>query len=88
MEIYEFGNPDAHIVLIEPIHTVEGMEHEAGIIEELAGPDFFLQAVRVDWFNDLSPWKAPGFPADKAGCFFGGDFAADAVRDAEGIRRR
>ena len=59
MEIYEFGNPDAHIVLIEPIHTVEGMEHEAGIIEELAGPDFFLQAVRVDWFNDLSPWKAP-----------------------------
>ena len=59
METYEFGNPDAHIVLIEPIHTVEGMEHEAGIIEELAGPDFFLQAVRVDWFNDLSPWKAP-----------------------------
>jgi len=59
MQIYEFGNPDAHIVLIEPIHTVEGMEHEAGIIKELAGPDFFLQAVRVDWFRDLSPWKAP-----------------------------
>ncbi len=59
MQTYEFGNPDAHIVLIEPIHTVEGMEHEADIIKELAGPDFFLQAVRVDWFNDLSPWKAP-----------------------------
>ena len=59
MEIYEFGNPDAHIVLIEPIHTIEGMEHEADIIKELAGPDFFLQAVRVDWFNDLSPWNAP-----------------------------
>ena len=59
MQTYEFGNPDAHIVLIEPIHTVEGMEHEADLIRELAGPDFFLQAVQVDWFNDLSPWKAP-----------------------------
>ena len=59
MQTYEFGNPDAHIVLIEPIHTVEGMEHEADIIRDLAGPDFFLQAIRVDWFNDLSPWTAP-----------------------------
>ena len=53
MRMYEFGNPDAHIVLIEPIHTVEGMEHEADLIRELAGPDFFLQAIQVDWFNDL-----------------------------------
>ncbi len=59
MQTHEFGNPEARIVLIEPIHTVEGMEHEAGLIKELAGPDFFLQAVRVDWFNDLSPWEAP-----------------------------
>ncbi len=59
MQTYEFGNPDAPVVLIEPIHTVEGMEHEADIIRELAGSDFFLQAVRVDWFHDLSPWKAP-----------------------------
>ena len=59
MQIYEFGNPDARVVLIEPIHTVEGMEHEAAVIRELAGIDFFLQAVKVDWFNDLSPWKAP-----------------------------
>jgi len=59
MKTYEFGNPDAHVVLIEPIHTAEGMEHEADIIKELAGPGFFLQAVQVDWFNDLSPWNAP-----------------------------
>ena len=59
MQTYEFGNPDAHIVLIEPIHTPEGMEHESDLIKELAGSDFFLRAVRVDWFNDLSPWKAP-----------------------------
>jgi len=59
VQTYEFGNPDAHIVLIEPIHTPEGMEHESDLIKELAGSDFFLRAVRVDWFNDLSPWKAP-----------------------------
>lgn len=59
MQTYEFGNPDAHIVLIEPIHTMEGMAHEADIIRELAGPDFLLRAIRVDWFHDLSPWEAP-----------------------------
>ena len=59
MQVYEFGNPDASVVLIEPIHTVEGMAHEAGIIRELAGGNFLLKAVRVDWFRDLSPWPAP-----------------------------
>ena len=37
MQVYEFGNPGASTVLIEPIHTVEGMANEAGIIRELAG---------------------------------------------------
>ena len=59
MQTYEFGNPDASVVLIEPIHTVEGMANEAGIIRELAGDDFLLRAVAVDWFRDLSPWPAP-----------------------------
>ena len=59
MRTYEFGNPKASVVLIEPIHTVEGMENEAGIIRELAGGDFLLRAVSVDWFRDLSPWTAP-----------------------------
>ena len=59
MQIHEFGNPDASVVLIEPIHTVEGMNHEAEIIRELAGDNFLLRAVQVDWFRDLSPWTAP-----------------------------
>ena len=59
MEIYEFGSPDASVVLIEPIHVPEGMDTEAEMIRKLAGVDFRLLAVRVDWFRDLSPWPAP-----------------------------
>lgn len=59
MQIYEFGSPDASVVLIEPIHVPEGMETEAEMIRKLAGPDFRLLAVKVDWFRDLSPWNAP-----------------------------
>ena len=59
MQIYEFGNPDASVVLIEPIHMPDGMEHEASIIRKLAGVDFSLLAVRINWFCDLSPWPAP-----------------------------
>ena len=59
MQTYEFGNPGASVVLIEPIHTVEGMANETEIIRELAGDDFLLRAVAVDWFRDLSPWTAP-----------------------------
>ena len=64
MQIYEFGNPDASIVLIEPIHVPDGMEQEAALIRELSGMDFRLLAVRVDWFNDLSPWTAPALSGD------------------------
>ena len=59
MQIFEYGNPNASIVLIEPIHVPDGMETEAGMIRKLAGPDFHLLAVKVDWFRDLSPWHAP-----------------------------
>ena len=59
MQIHEYGNPDASTVLIEPIHVPEGMAEEAGMIRKLAGRDFRLLAVRVDWFQDLSPWSAP-----------------------------
>ena len=59
MQTYDFGKPDASVVLIEPIHTVEGMANEAEIIRELAGDDFLLRAVTVDWYRDLSPWAAP-----------------------------
>ena len=59
MQTIEFGNPDARFVLIEPIHTEEGMEHEAQLIQEMTDMDFVLRAVKVDWFRDLSPWNAP-----------------------------
>ena len=59
MQIYEFGNPDASVVLIEPVHVPDGMERETSIIRKLTGRDFRLRAVRVDWFRDLSPWQAP-----------------------------
>jgi len=59
MQIYEFGSPDAPVVLIEPIHVPEGMDEEADRIRKLAGADFRLLAVRVNWFQDLSPWPAP-----------------------------
>ena len=59
MQIYEYGNPDAAIALIEPIHVPDGMDTEAEMIRKLAGPDFYLLGVKVDWFQDLSPWRAP-----------------------------
>ncbi len=59
MQIYEFGNPDASVILIEPIHTIDGMAHEAEIIRELSGNNFLLRAIKVDWFQDLTPWTAP-----------------------------
>ncbi|MBQ8951941.1 MAG: esterase [Eubacterium sp.] len=62
MKIYEFGNPDADIVLIQPVdeHDLAGIENEIKTIGENYDKDFFLQAVKVnDWNRDLSPWKAP-----------------------------
>jgi len=59
MQIFEYGSPDASVVLIEPIHVPEGMDAEAERIRKLSGQDFRLLAVRVDWFQDLSPWHAP-----------------------------
>ena len=57
--VYEYGNPDASLVLIEPIHVPEGMDVEAELIRKMTGLDFHLLAVKVDWFQDLSPWRAP-----------------------------
>lgn len=77
MRIHEFGNPDAPVVLIEPIHTVEGMAHEAELLRELAGDRFLLRAAEVDWFRDLSPWKAPAVFGDEAF----GDGAPETLRE-------
>ena len=62
MKIYEFGNPDADLVLIQPSdeQDLSGMESEVSLIQEQAGRDFRLIALLVDdWNRDLSPWEAP-----------------------------
>ena len=64
MQVYEFGNPEASLVLIEPIHVPEGMEREAELIREYSGREFQLLGVQVDWFRDLSPWPAPAVYGD------------------------
>ena len=66
MQIYEYGSPDSSVVLIEPIHVPEGMDREASLIGKLAGMDFRLLAVKVDWFQDLSPWPAPAVSGNMA----------------------
>ena len=62
MKIYEFGNPDADSILIQPIddHDLEGIENEVIFITENCNKRFRLIAVRIDnWNADLSPWEAP-----------------------------
>ena len=62
MDILEFGNRDANIVLIQPVdaHDLEVIEREAALIREFTKKDFLLAAFQVhDWNKDLSPWKAP-----------------------------
>jgi len=68
MNIFEFGNPEAEIVLIQPVddHDLEGIENEAALIRENCDKDFHLIAVRVsDWNRELSPWKAPAVSGKK-----------------------
>ena len=62
MNISRYGNPDADIVLIQPVddHDLAGIENEIAEIQRLTNQDFCLIAIRVgDWNTDLSPWKAP-----------------------------
>ena len=62
MNISRYGNPDADIVLIQPVddHDLAGIENEVAEIQRLTNQDFCLIAIRVgNWNTDLSPWKAP-----------------------------
>ncbi|MCR5523071.1 MAG: hypothetical protein K6F64_05485 [Clostridia bacterium] len=62
MEIYELGNPQSRVVLIQPVdnHDLEGIENEFAEITARFNMSFRLVAVRTDdWNYDLSPWKAP-----------------------------
>ncbi|MBQ7371278.1 MAG: esterase [Blautia sp.] len=61
MEKYEFGDPEAEIVLIQPVddHDLAGIENEVKCIAARSVEPFFLIAVKIDhWNTDLSPWEA------------------------------
>ena len=58
MEMIEYGNSDAKIVLIQPVfdEAFEMISKEIALI----GKDIKMIAVKVDdWNRDLSPWTAP-----------------------------
>ena len=62
MTKYKYGNPEAPIVLIQPVgdHDLPEIEGEVAQIRKLTAQDFQMIAVKVDdWNLDLSPWKAP-----------------------------
>ena len=62
MQIYEFGNPESDIVLIQPVdsHDLEGIVHEFAAIQDHCDQEVRLLAAQVmNWNRDLSPWEAP-----------------------------
>ena len=62
MKSISFGNPEAELVLLQPVDERElgGMENEVNAIRETTGLDLCLTAFAVaDWNKALSPWKAP-----------------------------
>lgn len=62
MNVYEYGDPDASVVLIQPVddHDLGGIENETAEISRLTNVDYHLIAVKVEnWNKDLSPWEAP-----------------------------
>ncbi len=61
MCIYEYGNLQADVVLVQPVgdHDLAGLEAEVAEIRRLANKECRLLAVKVDdWNQDLSPWPA------------------------------
>ncbi len=62
MITYEFGDPKADTVLIQPVdeYDLAGIENEVSLINANCGKSFHLIAVKIDnWNVDLSPWEAP-----------------------------
>ncbi len=62
MTIYEYGNPNADIGLIQLTgeHELSGIENEVKEIEKMTSEEFRFVAAKVEnWNDDLSPWKAP-----------------------------
>ncbi len=88
MEVYEFGNPEAGRILIQPVdgHEQGLLEEEVRLIRERSGADFRLVAFRVkDWNRDLSPWEAPAVFGKEG---FGGaaeDTLAEILKHCKGL---
>lgn len=62
MKTYEYGNPTASVVFIQPVdeHDLSFMENEIAEIKKHTEIEFYLIAVGIeDWNKDLSPWRAP-----------------------------
>ena len=68
MEIFEYGDKNASVVLIHPVydHDLAGMENEIKHIHQAVDIDFRLIALKVDsWNRDLSPWNTPAVFGDE-----------------------
>lgn len=62
MDIAEYGNRSAPVVLLQPVdeHDLSFIEDEIALIRESISAEFRLAAFRVaNWNRDLSPWAAP-----------------------------
>ena len=62
LKTYEFGNPEADIILIQPVdeHNLKAIEKETLAIATYTDKPFRLVAIEINsWNEDLSPWKAP-----------------------------
>lgn len=62
MEISEFGNKGAQVVLIQSVgdHESDLIENEIALIRDNTEISFKLIALKInDWNRELSPWKAP-----------------------------
>ena len=62
MEIREYGDRAAQIVLIQPIDRLDAAsaEKEYDMIRKMTDRNFMLRTYAVDsWNDDLSPWEAP-----------------------------
>ena len=84
MNCFDFGNEKSSNVLIQPVdeHDLKLIESEVKIIQELAGDDFHLVAIKIgNWNADLSPWCSPAV--------FGkedfGNGATDTLEEITGI---
>lgn len=62
MEINEFGDKGAQVVLIQSVgdHESDLIENEIALIRDNTEISFKLIALKInDWNRELSPWKAP-----------------------------